>query len=393
MLDVVYHVSFLTEEARQLAAVVAYVDPQLSQESGRIRNLWQPTIPFRAPLPFTVGEVLRLAPAIDPTQCLIAVCPGNLPGNAIDRRFLAIWGILYHGSKYWRLLAGRESAALSPPNCLTISTFAPGSITASTLGIILFRLRAGELLGLPLEELSDGHMGDFLKEAADALYHEVCQRLKRKRYDPRSDSDDHPRQQYFRTLTNIAKLTRNRRHGGTFVVIPDEIGPDDQRLTDRLTVKYPLTIPDVWEHLVHESIATWYYFHRKGHSRAEGRERREGAQEKIADFEQLVASLSGVDGAVVLTKRLKVLGFGAEITATSPSLRFVRVAEDPEGKKFSEKPIESFGTRHRSALRLCSSFEQSMCLVVSQDGAVRAIKRVGPHLYMWNDVSLGRFGL
>ena len=40
MLDVVYHVSFLTEEARQLAAVVAYVDPQLSQESGRIRNLW-----------------------------------------------------------------------------------------------------------------------------------------------------------------------------------------------------------------------------------------------------------------------------------------------------------------------------------------------------------------
>lgn len=71
----------------------------------------------------------------------------------------------------------------------------------------------------------------------------------------------------------------------------------------------------------------------------------------------------------------------------------VRIADDPNAKTYSEKPIDSYGTRHRSALRLCSSFENSICIVVSQDGSIRAIKRIGPDVYMWNDVSLGTISL
>lgn len=119
----------------------------------------------------------------------------------------------------------------------------------------------------------------------------------------------------------------------------------------------------------------------------------EAALNSIADMEQFISSLAAVDGAVVLTKQLKVLGFGAEIIVASPDVRNVRRVQDPEAKVFSERPIDSFGTRHRSALRLCTSFEEAMYIVISQDGFIRIIKRVEPHLYMWDASNLGRFVL
>jgi hypothetical protein len=66
----------------------------------------------------------------------------------------------------------------------------------------------------------------------------------------------------------------------------------------------------------------------------------------------------------------------------------VRIADTPDAKTYSEKQIDTYGTRHRSALRLCSSFEHLMCIVISQDGFIRAMKRIGPNIYMWDDVSL-----
>lgn len=412
ILHVLYHVSFLTEESRPIAVRVAYILPGTSeQERETVLNLHEPPIPFLSPMSFTASEVLRLAPAIEPRQSIIAVCPRELANLESRESPLAIWGILHLGTEFWRALTGKESAAMLPPNCLTVSTFAPGSITASSIGLVLFRLRAGKLLGLPLEDLSEGHIGSFLKEAAESLYQEVCKELGSKRYARNKDEDAHPRQQYFRTLENVITLPREHRHGATFVILPNEVGLEDHRLRDRLSVKYALESPNIWATLVNESVANRKYFallfpkkytfltHMDDASAKDLKsliyweKQQQRAQEDIAEFESFVSSLSRVDGAVVLTKQLKVLGFGAEIIASSPSLTSVKIAADPNGKEYIEEPIGSLGTRHRSALRLCSSFEQSVCFVVSQDGSVRAMKRVGPDLYMWNDVSLGRMAL
>ncbi|MCW3490234.1 DNA integrity scanning protein DisA nucleotide-binding domain protein [Dethiobacter alkaliphilus] len=411
LLDVIYHASFLTEESRRIAVRVAYILPQaVDGKVSPIMNHHNPPIPFNKPISFSVSEILRLAPAVDPTNSIIVVGPAKDVGLKSTESALAIWGILNQGSEWWRVLTGRDTAAFCPPNILTVSAFAPGNITASTMGFVLFRLRAGELLDLPLEDLSKGFIGAFLKDAAESLYLETCKKLQTKRYYA-TDFDDHPRQQYFRTLTNIINLARERGHGGTFVIISDEITHEDQRLQDRMTIKYPLNLSGVWDDLIEESIASRNYFNllfpkdnqyllnspkapaKKLKELIWSKNKQEHAQENITNFEQFVSSLSGVDGAVVLSKRLKVLGFGAEIMAISPSLKTVKIANDPDANKFYERPINSFGTRHRSALRLCSSFEDLMCLVISQDGAVRAIKRVGPNVYMWNDVSLGKYGL
>src|SRR5207245_2108609 len=96
----------------------------------------------------------------------------------------------------------------------------------------------------------------------------------------------------------------------------------------------------------------------------------------LRDCFQFIASLSKVDGALVITDRFRVLGFGAEIIAQSPTLKEISLAANPEATETTNISIESYGTRHRSAFRFCSSYEDSLAFIVSTDGGIKATKRI-----------------
>jgi DNA integrity scanning protein DisA with diadenylate cyclase activity len=113
--------------------------------------------------------------------------------------------------------------------------------------------------------------------------------------------------------------------------------------------------------------------------------------EALSDVGQAVASLTSVDGAVIMNERFDVLGFGAEVIALSPSLSHVKVMRGSEVP--TSIPVESFGTRHRSAFRFCSSLEESIAFVLSQDGGVKAVKRHGKDVFMWPNINAGGMGL
>jgi DNA integrity scanning protein DisA with diadenylate cyclase activity len=111
------------------------------------------------------------------------------------------------------------------------------------------------------------------------------------------------------------------------------------------------------------------------------------------EFEKAVASLSGVDGVVVLSTHCKVRGFGVEIVHTSSEVETVQVAQDADAAKLRMKNIEERGTRHRSAFRLCNNLERCVVFVVSQDGDARAVEKVGPNVVPWNNVDLLGYSL
>ena len=102
-----------------------------------------------------------------------------------------------------------------------------------------------------------------------------------------------------------------------------------------------------------------------------------------------LASLSAVDGAVVITNKLRLLGFGAEIIALSPSLNKIKIITDFEKNIGEYREIEHFGTRHRSAFRFCSSFEDSVAFIVSQDGEIKIAKRAGSEVMLWPNINVG----
>jgi hypothetical protein len=93
--------------------------------------------------------------------------------------------------------------------------------------------------------------------------------------------------------------------------------------------------------------------------------------EALFEVAHLIAGFAAVDGAVLLTRRFEILGFGAEIAGNLPDVRTVMRADDVEGHTRTPEATERVGTRHRSAYRLCQAIPEALAVIVSQDGGVR----------------------
>jgi hypothetical protein len=123
---------------------------------------------------------------------------------------------------------------------------------------------------------------------------------------------------------------------------------------------------------------------------------RESTDPRIAELDEglfelghLIASLAAMDGAVVLTKRFELLGFGAEIAGTLPTVESVRHATDLEGERFLNEGIDGVGTRHRSAYRLCAALPDALAIVVSQDGGCRFVANHNQSVTYWDHGLVG----
>jgi hypothetical protein len=113
------------------------------------------------------------------------------------------------------------------------------------------------------------------------------------------------------------------------------------------------------------------------------------AEDDLADAADLVATLTAVDGAVVLRADLRVVCFGTEIVldAALP----LKAYEASGGiRRSADWPVvdsESFGMRHRSAIRCVAAAERTAAFVVSQDGSVTFCWKQGGRVLLKRDVN------
>jgi hypothetical protein len=190
LLETIYHASFLVDEGRRIGLRVMYVLPE-TFENQKGLNLGKSPARFARHIDLSVGALLKLAPAVRASESAIALAPiATLRSDTSNG--LAFWGVLQLGNDWSNLLAAAESAAMCPPNCLTVSSFASGALTASALGTALIRLRNGQLIGTPLPGLDQGPVGRFFDSAAKQLYLESTKRLCRTPYSSERDEDQHP---------------------------------------------------------------------------------------------------------------------------------------------------------------------------------------------------------
>ena len=85
----------------------------------------------------------------------------------------------------------------------------------------------------------------------------------------------------------------------------------------------------------------------------------------LFEMASLLAGLTAVDGAVVLTKRFDVLGFGAEITCHAAEVTYVARALDREADATRIESVEGVGTRHRVAYRFARCVPDALLIVIS----------------------------
>ncbi len=420
-LEVAYHASLLSEERRKirfrLAAITrkaAYVEAGAAGVHRKFE-----LVEFARPREFSVSEILRLAPATDVTRTLICVQPASPrtrgrkdapdssseSGNSVTP--FEIWGLLHTGSSWWEFTHGECLIGIPPPNCFTVSSTEPGNLAVSHEGDVLLSLRQGEIVAPSGEVLDQGPISDFLRASQNGIYGSACREIGADRYDCTGQDDRYPTHVFNNFIERILFQIREKRHGGTLLIVPNDLNVESPELMIRLLVKYPSTYDNAWPLLVSSLVLHRKYFdlylplwNQKSDIPVERYQQlslieaeREEIQHRISDSVTLLASTSGVDGAVVITDRLRLLGFGAEVIASFPELKNIRVARDPFAKTTHSLSIDSFGTRHRSAFRFCSSFENSVAFVVSQDGGVKAVKRVDDRLILWPDINFGPMGI
>ena len=114
------------------------------------------------------------------------------------------------------------------------------------------------------------------------------------------------------------------------------------------------------------------------------------AEQQLADMIETIAALAAVDGALVIRSDLQLMGFGAEILLDSlPKATVYEVSGDVlRNKAWPKLDDQSFGMRHRSAIRFVASHDNAAAFVVSQDGAISFCWRQDGQTYMKRNVKV-----
>jgi len=258
LLDTAFHASFLSEEGRRPGFRIIFLPPteEFSEPDRRYFENDFRRIPFERPRPYSVAEINRLAPAAELTRLLICVHPleqGNQPE-------LAIWGLLDVGENWWRYVHHATSGGKPPPNALTITSLNPGEIVVSAEGEVLVSLRSGAASFPETTALWAGPVSDFLGSARRQLHDDAVARLNSTCWDKRGHDEDYPQRLYVFFLERILFSIRERRHGGTLVMLPYRLSRSDTRITDRLFIKYPCDYNCVWDTLLSSLINHRRYY-------------------------------------------------------------------------------------------------------------------------------------
>ena len=113
-------------------------------------------------------------------------------------------------------------------------------------------------------------------------------------------------------------------------------------------------------------------------------------EKEIYEMVSFIASLTQVDGAVMMTSDLELIGFGCELLESDVPYEEIKISTKAFSEKFIINP-EEFGTRHRSAFRFCHKFPLSLCFVISQDGSIRGISKDDQEIEFWPDLNVRNY--
>jgi hypothetical protein len=187
-------------------------------------------------------------------------------------------------------------------------------------------------------------------------------------------------------LKRLVTAIRKAQHGGLLVLIPSTSAALTARRAALLRIKYEFCEEEArrrYRTLILAAMRALAEgtaprgpaiasYDRGDHDGSSGAQIG-AAEDALFELSSLIAALTNVDGAVVLTDRFELIGFGCEIGGDVGDVTAVRKALDREGTRWVEETTEAVGTRHRAAYRLCQHRHDALAVVVSQDGTVRFV--------------------
>jgi hypothetical protein len=377
LISVAYQASLLQEEGRPVKFRLFVGDPgALPLDGGPPHGLHR--LQFDKPRPYDDHEIRRLAPAAKYHRALIGV-------RMTEARRFEIWGVLQSGPRWLQSArGGRMLPSPVPSDAIVVRVPGPGGIAVSLGDVTLAEVRAGHLLVDSMDVFEGALLRSrfaHLRAGLIAEHERAMRGVSGAPLDPNVAGVV-----TVQMLKRLVSTIREGHNGGTILFVPRE---QAHRLIEEehsLRIKYAFSDEEPRKRyrtlilaVLRELSVTGAELDpppaRVGWTTYQGSMRPAIAalDEAILEMSQLLAGLSDVDGAVVLTEYFEVLGFGAEIGGNLPDVKVVRRARDLVDRDFETLEVDGVGTRHRSAYRICAHEHGAMAIVVSHDGGVQFV--------------------
>jgi hypothetical protein len=382
-LSIAYQASLLCEEGRPVECRIAFLGRQ-ELEPGALARIGFHAVRFARRRVFGEQETRRLGPATGFYRSMIAV-------EWSDRYGFQISGMIHTGAWSRDLTVAVDSLNHPIPDWLIIHVRGPGNLVIHRGSERIVTLLNGRVEGHGFDLFASSWLLERYRTVGEGFTGVVTPNLP----DSVVIRDDLAEQIGIHFMRRVIREVRNSRHGGTIVFAPKLLMGNLLKTGGPLRAKYrieetctsspfALILEDVTRRLAQFAVV-------KEKSSA-------GWQEYLAWYEEFpytfsqrfvelalwLSDLTAVDGCLLLDHKFTLFGFGVEIQVPSFEDEMVYRALDIEAQDCVLESMESAGTRHRTAYRLCREYAHCLAIVISQDGAVKFVANHQDKVTYWN---------
>ena len=380
VLDILYQASFLHEEGEAVRCRIIISDPS-DWKQGEGPPTGFHVLRFAEPRPFTPQEIRKLAPAASYYRSILGI-------QSRGESELSIWGIIQTGTRWVNRVDGGRFDGTPLPGQFVAHILGAGRLLTACGYRRLLELNSGQVLKTGLDPFKSQWLPSHFRPVRQWL----LDRLSATRLEGADVQDCFIRMMAQNVVRRILSLVRNRSHGGMLIYLPQE-SADITSLSSRLRIRCPFESRPATEHFSELMLRAMTRLslvgHRHGYKSVTWADYQKiddpiltEIDESFFEIAHLFADMMAVDGALILTKRFEVVGFGGEVLGERPVGEVFR-ALDLEGTITEREQADSSGTRHRSAYRFVSEVPESLAIVISQDGAIRFVTGRDERVVYW----------
>ena len=382
-LSIAYQASLLREEGRPVECRIALLASH-ELEPGVLARIGFHAVRFAKRRTFWEQEIRRLGPATGFYRSMIAV-------EWSPRSGFEICGMIHTGAWSRDLTVAVDSVNHPIPDWLIIHVRGPGNLVIHRGSERVVTLLNGRVEGHGFDLFSSSWLLERYRAESDGFTGAIVPDLP----DSVSVRDDLAEQFGIAFMRRVIREIRNSRHGGAIVFAPRLLMGNLLETGGPLRAKYlieetctaspfALIVEEVTRRLAQFALA-------KGKSSVGWHDYLAWYEEFPYTFSQRflelalwISDLTAVDGCLLIDHRFTLFGFGVEIQVPSFEDEMVYRALDIEAQDCILESMESAGTRHRTAYRLCREYAPCLAIVVSQDGAVKFVANHRDKVTYWN---------
>lgn len=394
-----FFTSLKTEEGQLIKVTVTLIsseNPDPNPPKKKDAQRWN-CIHFEEKIPFTVKNMVKLSKAADPWSTSLAV-------DYDEANELFIWGLIDQSFHYQSFINYESTYNPEQPGLFQSTINDVGNIHVMLDYELIANLKQNTLISNYVNVFAKGPVRESLNNHSDNYQASVRQHfIDELGADVLDEWDGYIGNIISRSICRILIRMQDYQHGGAFVITPDtEAGLSiKHRLSyDRLfkaivnfikfdiaSFKHTETIMSEYIDLDQDTLPSFLYL-----SESVAETDKNETSDELKGAIMFIASLSCIDGLVVLSPDLEVKSFGTVIKNVRPPEQvYISPQAVVDERRLVAVSPAHYGTRHRSMFSYCWHNAGSLGFVVSQDGDIRAITKVGDKLVMWENIKVQQF--